>query len=1542
MKVKFTKLAALLLAGAALFATGCTDYEVDIQKVDEKVDALANGRVATLENQLAALTATLQSDYETIANHNKDVQAINKTITDLDAALRALIDTKADKAAFEDFKTKAQAAIDALNALTAGFPEGTTIKKYIDDLNASMDSRVDALEGLLAGDWNGKTVLETIAALETEFRTALGVLDGRLKAAEKSIKTLEEVTIPGIKNQITALETLTAGDWGDVTIKEYIDAVKETLRVLAENYAALVDGLEGKSIKEYVEGKLDDYVLKTTFQALADVVGTEAELKEFKGTIISNINALNTLTAGDWGGKTIKDYVDNEVNKLQAKLSEITNEAGTGRLDVLEDEHAKLAEKVDKIYNLIKFAENYEGEYGVGLQGYIDDGDAAMLKDAKKYTDDMIKLLKEWVADEIKLIYSYIQDLQKRIQSIVFVPDYDDLKITTNMSKMTVPGTDGVIFMDQLSTVTYEILPAQYASKIADNFADYLTFDVKSVKTRADDDAEIVPKFQIVKAEYDKETVDQTGLVTFTVLPVNVASAQYEANGYKPRYDLDFIYEWFDCGLVVWGNSIYYLGSEFNTDWVQVGKWDVDLQDFTETWDLYGINPDEPNLEGMTVGVWDYQEILAYQYRAAFAASLRLKNAEKNDGYDMYYNDDVYMEYNEVASTYNVLYPASLADIDVLPDVYRPEEDEDTGEIVLVKATPEYQYLPYTALRGADPCIGEDPEWKGPQGYRIYLDQAVPAVAIDGEIMTIDDAHAAGYIVPNFKLSDTAEFEYSQGTAAAPVDEDNFIETPAKYAEIEMNPEADLADRFAAVGNVIKGTYTVAAADLPGVTFDVFGEVEITKSLGSVNVDATIVWDYDGGYTDPQGVELTDAKVDHENFYADAGLVYGRDDYEINIQENKLKEYLDVELSDFSGLTPKELTVTVTYTDEDGNLVEDEAVADDVVASLITDVAINGEKLTADFIGFKWDAVYKVVAKYELPEAIITVNGTLTTIDRNREPVVLGPYTHTFIINGDELVDGENGKYYKWVSDPLHADIFKAYDYETDDQKGVINVLDNVDFLYPDKQDDFNEAELIGQLRMSANDATKENTATPYVDVNRNEIVLKTKENFNTAALISDQFSTGERDADNPNLWIGKVVTRTVTTYIGEEIEIQMQFNYEVPAYNFLHLGYYTFTPKYDDFAGKYVDKNGVEQDFIITNLDMPEEITNDEYKAKYPWKYEEPVWWSQAYPSYFNDEGDGQASHVDRVSNRYALADYDVAYVKLAELCFNVVDPDDEIMTDAEVAAAQLLVKFDYTDDELKKETAELPKVDQIDPQYMIYKSLWIDNTTFYYRTNEHPFMPVKGELYICAADDASIVLPVATRFEYDNMNSKKFPDKKLDYETYAIARWTPFQDLTAEGAGIILDENKIYSVPLFKGMNLKDRRPNGVEFDVLKDGEWVLGNAEANATAASETNGYLDGVMANEAYHITTAFDFSKVNLPSNLKKLLYIKYEDPRGGWLDEIPEGADPARYTPYVFFNYTSETQWHGVVTIPVIVTLENPWQETLVCSYDFVIKGFDD
>ncbi len=74
MKVKFTKLAALLLAGAALFATGCTDYEVDIQKNADAI-AAANAQISALQSAITSLQST----------HSTDVAALNKAISDLQA-----------------------------------------------------------------------------------------------------------------------------------------------------------------------------------------------------------------------------------------------------------------------------------------------------------------------------------------------------------------------------------------------------------------------------------------------------------------------------------------------------------------------------------------------------------------------------------------------------------------------------------------------------------------------------------------------------------------------------------------------------------------------------------------------------------------------------------------------------------------------------------------------------------------------------------------------------------------------------------------------------------------------------------------------------------------------------------------------------------------------------------------------------------------------------------------------------------------------------------------------------------------------------------------------------------------------------------------------------------------------------------------------------------------------------------------------------------------------------------------------------------------
>ena len=124
---------------------------------------------------------------------------------------------------------------------------------------------------------------------------------------------------------------------------------------------------------------------------------------------------------------------------------------------------------------------------------------------------------------------------------------------------------------------------------------------------------------------------------------------------------------------------------------------------------------------------------------------------------------------------------------------------------------------------------------------------------------------------------------------------------------------------------------------------------------------------------------------------------------------------------------------------------------------------------------------------------------------------------------------------------------------------------------------------------------------------------------------------------------------------------------------------------------------------------------------------------------------------------------------------------------------------------------------------------------------------------------------------------------------------------------------------------MELKDNRPNGVSFYVIKDGEWVIGDAAENATASSKSNGYIEGIAANEAYHITTDFVYDTSEIPAQLKKLLSVEE-------IDGVP----------YVIYDYTSEVQFHGVLTIPVVVVLENPWQEDIRFVYDITIKGIGD
>ena len=1549
MKVKFTKLAALLLAGVALFATGCTDYEVDIQKVDKKVDNLTtevNNKIASLEQQIAGINATIAT-LETKAAHDADIQTLrnelaqqkadlqnefNGKIEKAVADLTAEINKKVNQADYDVDKAKIEKAIkdvnDALDA-AKGRIKALEDADYQGQIDAAKDrikaledaqfqdqidaakGRITKLENLLAGDWDGKTVKETIDAvaqsvadLETAVNGKINALEVRVKANEDAIKEINEKTIPALQAQIDTInkETIPAlkkdiqdlkdGKLDKATFEEYKTATANTIRLMQEAIQNLADTKLDKTEFETkvaeILAKFDDYVLKTTFEAFKAIVGTEDELKNFEGTIIGRLKACEALLAGEWGDKTVKEYIDAEAKKLQDQLDLITNKDKTGRLDVLEQAEADLEKLVkETILPQVEFALDYVGDYGVGLQGYIDEGDAWALEEAKKYTDSQIKLVMETVYDLYYELYDVIQQLASRIQSIVYVPDYDDLKITSNMAAVTQEGVEGVMYMDQPTEVTYKILPAMYAAAVADNFEDLLAFDVKTVKTRADEDAPVEPAFQILKAEKDAN-IDENGLVTFTVLPVNVASAAFAATDIPVEFN------------AVFGNVVNVFGFDIPYLWAD-GEY------------VYPVVKEE--------------DLEAYLARTAFAASLRFVNQDVVVPSDHREGDVEYSEeYNEVASTYNVLFPAVSDKFDI--GVYKPVEDEE-GNTKLVAVGEEWQKLPYTSLREATEdyaaCVGE-PKNQDPKGYRIIQDGAIPGIVIEGkdEPMTLEEATAAGYVVPTAEIS-FDEFTYFKNKTAfdagseGNVDEKLFIPTEKVYAEIEMNPEKTPMERKAALGNVISGNYKMTTAF--GVTeFD--GQVEIVKPQGEVAAEATIVWTY-----------ALDAEVDHNLFYgADGATTYTRVKYPVKLNEEDVQYIFDnlpITFDDFEGVNA-ELKVTMPGETEDDDPVD---VTDKFIITH-DKIVDNGLVVDFEFPGDLWDKVFTVTAVYHLDVADITVNGVVTTVDRNREKVVLGPYEHTFVVNDpEEYYDG----YYHWTSDPLYGDIFKAFN---DEHVINLELNEDGDFEYDAEKEEFAVAELEGKLK-AAKDA---GTAKGYIDIKNAEdvdVYAWTMKTVTPEVLAGDIFSSGKRDENDPNLWLGNTVTRNITTYIGEEVEFSFIFNYKVPDYNFLHLSYYTFNTD---------ESQAVPENNFIQHYDLDEWLFEEQVKTP----YDAPLWWSQVQPSYFNAkkaEGTNEADAQQQVSNRYALADYDVKYINLAELAFNVVDENDEIIDNADLAALGLEIKFEYKDSTklnnlTPEEIAEhpdwegkLPVPDQKvgTPEFLLYKSLWVDNTTFYYLTNEHPWIPARGvmTLTVGTVGQGGYKFPVATRFDFAK-DAAKYEGVTLDYSNYAMVRWTPFQKGTADGFTIVLDENKIYAEPLFKGMNLKDRRPHDTSFFVIQDGKWVEGNAAADATAASNKNGYLTGVNSKEAYHIEEDFDYNEVELPAELRKIMKIKYSADGVTFVDK-EQATD--KMVPYIYFDYTSEVEFRGEVVLNVLVKLQNPWQEELVFNYDIKIKG---
>lgn len=433
-----------------------SNLDSEIKKINEIIDTLATKEeLATakseLQEELKAAVAVLNQRID------KEVATLNATIEtaveELKAMIAALDAKKLDKQEFEDYKTEVARHFAA-----------------IENSIAALDTRLTAQIANLEADLNGK----------------ISALENRMASAEAAIKRIEGETIPAIADQIAALDEQVRQNANDLAAyKALTDKSIALLQIavndLANGLATLdskVDSL-GDKLEQYysdIQAALNDRVLTAVFEQYkqdvewklqdmkADYEGQIAETKaaleqkiaaceqlvyDLNAAMLRNLNGqvANLKQAIAESEARSKQEIAAVKSELEQKLTALEN-----RVSAIEEEIAKmqsaiseLEKDLQKAVEEIKHITEEGGVLATAIDGVIKKHDMEVAA-----INERINALSGRV-DQLEID---VDDLLSRIQSIVYVPDYDDGKITIEYAVLNGKVVEGQ------SKITYKVLPA--------------------------------------------------------------------------------------------------------------------------------------------------------------------------------------------------------------------------------------------------------------------------------------------------------------------------------------------------------------------------------------------------------------------------------------------------------------------------------------------------------------------------------------------------------------------------------------------------------------------------------------------------------------------------------------------------------------------------------------------------------------------------------------------------------------------------------------------------------------------------------------------------------------------------------------------------------------------------------------------------------------------------------------------------------------------------------------------------------------------------
>ena len=325
----------------------------------------------------------------------------------------------------------------------------TSCTDYSEDIN-KVDGRVDKLQS-------------QFDAFKSATDESIKKIDGLIADLQKTVATLE--TKEDHKKDVDALNKLIDGLKSDATAlagrvtaieKDLPNYVKKTdFEETLKGYVKVAD--YNKTIGE-ITGRLD--AIEGKLNPLAAKYDSELKISE----IISKIDAVKA-TADDASQKVV--VLRTDVDVLQKALKGYTSEgAVSAKFDAIDKEVAKKLNIADFKAELDKY---FQGEFDEAFKAAIKI--SCENKDGEVYKAIYAALNPAVTALETKIsnLDTKINDVHgivlNRIQSIVFVPEYDDMNATLHYYHIGTTLASGAA-KEKIVDATFEIYPAKLAKSI--------------------------------------------------------------------------------------------------------------------------------------------------------------------------------------------------------------------------------------------------------------------------------------------------------------------------------------------------------------------------------------------------------------------------------------------------------------------------------------------------------------------------------------------------------------------------------------------------------------------------------------------------------------------------------------------------------------------------------------------------------------------------------------------------------------------------------------------------------------------------------------------------------------------------------------------------------------------------------------------------------------------------------------------------------------------------------------------------------------------